>query len=382
MRTFKVHHFRQKNSVPFVSLFNGAIELLNSNNIIFNKTLFFSEGSPRSSDRILKRYPELLNYVYYSANPHTRLISNLNEDWEVSTYGDWDEFINYERKDSPLDDTKILSAIAEGIPRSYPVSSIFYIIDQIDWFNKGQIEQPTRPFDHKVSTLFPFHYLSPSIGVTYSWEGRHVWAVIEVSSEEEMVDDVNLNLLKSTFGKVMRTDTFTILNSDEKSAVKEIEERSRLVVKKYTYYKDLSKQLPYPSEGLDSTDISMKVILGLAEKISPKKSLIKAFKGTGYTYRGYDYGGYTISKVDSYHNNIEVEFILAPTARVFECTLKYQSHLHSVSLGLPIAQTIHNQNDADQFFHNAKCHIEYLENTFIEELREVYGPGKPWYRYY
>lgn len=376
MRVFKVYHFGQKNSVPFVSLLDRSIEYLNNRKLNSEKILFNFEGTSLSVDRIIKKFPELSSYVHQITDPIVmKVVSNLNDVWESPNYEKEGSYVNAE----------LLRAVSEGIPRSFPVSSMFYIFDQIDWYHNGYVEDPTYRNDHKVSTIFPFHYLSPSIGVWYPGTGRHVWAVIEVSSEQEMVETEILKTLISSFGKVIRKEIVTVASTDEKNIIIKVEETGQSIVKKYIpRLEHMIKELPFHYENIeiDSFENSQNVILGLANKITPKRSIIETFKGTGFIYQESDNGVYTISKHDSFHNNIEVEFVLAPTTRSFECRLKYQSPLHSVSLFLPITRTIRNQDEISQYVKNARFLVEYLEETVIEELRKLYGRGISWFQYY
>ncbi|MCM3631656.1 hypothetical protein M3194_30660 [Paenibacillus glycanilyticus] len=376
MRVFKVYHFGQKSSVPFVYLFDRSIEYLNNRKLNSEKVLFNFEGASHFLDRIIKKFPELSSYVHQITEPiEMKVISNLNEVWESPNYEKEGSYVNAE----------LLGAVSEGIPRSYPVSSMFYIFDKIDWYHNGYVADPTYRNDHKVSTIFPIHYLSPSIGVWYPGTGRHVWAVIEVSSEQEMLETEVIKTLISSFGKVIRKEIVTVPSTDEKNIVTKVKEIGQSIVKEYIpRLEHMIKELPfhYEDNEIGSFEISQNVILGLSEKITPKKSIIETFIGTGFIYQGSDNGVYTISKQDSFHNNIEIEFVLAPTTRSFECRLKYQSPLHFVSLLLPITRTIRNQDEINQYVKNARFLVEYLEETVIEELRLLYGPGIPWFQYY
>ncbi|WP_116393755.1 hypothetical protein [Paenibacillus sp. ATY16] len=303
MRIFKVYHFGQKNSVPFVSLFDGAIEYINNRKLNTAKILFNVEGTSLSVNRIQKNYPELSTYIHHITDPiEMKVISNLNDVWE---------FPNYEKEGSYIN-TELLRAVSVGIPRSYPVSSMFYIFDQIDWYHNGYVADPTYRTEHKVSTLFPFYYLSPSIGVWYPGTGRHVWAVIEVSSEQEMVETEVLKTLVSSFGKVIRKEIVVVPSTDEKNNITKVKEIGESIVKEYiSRLENMIKDLPfhYEDDEVNSFENSQNVILGLAEKITPKKSIVEAFKGTGFIYQGSDNGIYTISKQDTFYNNIELEVL-------------------------------------------------------------------------
>ncbi len=391
MRLFKRYLFKTSKGESLGNLFDKAKKLYDNLGHRDKQVLFyFDEASwnKRSAlDRIIDRYPPMKKFDYTYKNMSggiQRAISNLDEHW----------YEENEPVKSKQVDIEILQKITHGTPRSIPILSSFIILDRVDWFNNKQINEPI--YNNKCMTTFPYRYLSPCIIVHNDYcNGKRyfsIWAIIEITPTNQndipLEIDERINKKLKELGKIERSETIGVPDQDEINFLKRVSDK---VDEINMYYRDnllqLIKTLPLPHNiKTNNAYEGLKVLTeGGGKRVSPKRDIATIFKVNGYDFYKYNRSGgvfdYKIRKLSPKNNMIEITFSFFTDTRFFQCNLEFKGGIWTQGISLPTSATIYEQEDIKKYIENIAVITQFIEETYINEIENIYGSMPNWYKY-
>ncbi len=413
MRLFKqVIYKLAKNETPFILIDRVKFVLSELNCTNISSKLYLENHASGISyvQRAIKKFPALREF--YSEKNYPDTISNLDGYWDVEEPCIRTNSIPYD----------VMDGIARGIPKSYPFNYTVLIFDHIDWFGTGIVNtEPVITAKHPHPRRLG-EYLSSSITILSDWDshGRdnRLCVTMELITPDfnYSIDpmDSKLQGLLETLGTIQIVNHKAALTQDEMLLYHSSITKADSLWKEYTdnlYYficdnvPDCNMKevvLAYKSQRKEMREILRKDYLTggysnfsdeLKEIKSPKKIITKIFTSKGYEYKNIPsyaaLGRYVLVKKTNRNNRMEVLFDYWGRGREIACRLTYKSPFREYNMDLPIAEEngiqISYPIDSDATLStvvtNCLYIIEYLENTVIKEMDNIYGEAPKWFDY-
>ncbi len=331
-------------------------------------TLLDASGAKSISavDRVLKRHPEMERFLghlqLFGQAPAMRMISNF-ETGEAAEYS-------------------TLTAIAAGVPRSYPFGSValhFYAPE----FGERLIGLP--------ATAHSF----PGVLITDNWwiSGRQralsAYTVVDANETDKKLPahPAAVDAVIKRCGKAKRTNQLAILapgggltlsiSPTIQEAVKAIVADYRARLRQIVASAELPHNLP------PAADIRVQSLGVLAGPRKP--ALVAAFKPMGYNCIG-GKGEFHLRRRTA--ENLTVELYLDVGTWSHSVTAIFLVHGAGFksSLGIPVAPEAYGQypiGDAAQWqkiVENLAAMVRELDRTFVPAIAQAAGPSPAWYQ--
>jgi hypothetical protein len=320
-------------------------------------------------DRVLKRHPEMKRFEDFSplipGGAESRLLTNAStgEAAEYST----------------------ILAIAAGVPRSYPFSSVV-------------LHFHAPAFGERLIGLPKFGHSLPGVMVTDNrWvSGRHralsVYTVVEADEGDKKLppNPEPVDAVIKACGKVTRTDQVRLLAPDGRTIVgsippAKVEAVNAIVadyrgrIKEVTELADLPHNLPPAAE------IRLQVAGVIA---GPRKPALEtAFKPMGYGCRGGS-GELHLTRRTSGNLTVELYLDVGTWSHTVSAIFLVKGAGFKASLGIPVAprDIAYGQypiGDAAQWqkiVENLAAMVRELDRSFVPEIEQAAGPTPAWYQ--
>ena len=370
-----------------------------------------------SSERILKRWPELARFALAagSAERPRTVISNRTDSGDAA----------------PID-FAILREIAHGVPRSFPFHR-FALHFQAAGFSEGP-ELPPNADPRSMATLaragvdvFAGHPTSAGISVTDSWSanGRQrslaALRLVEAdpSAKKLPPPPANVQAVLSATGKVRKTIQVPVViaasavearvTSPEDAARQaalrsETDDVLRAVLRVHRErMTELLQQLPHdlPHRAESETDAPTS---GVAPATGPKKpELVKAFAPMGYDCRG-ENGSFRLQRQTPGHLAIQVHVDIGGWGSTVNASLQViglpKNHENGpgikARLKLPLSPRAARGTERGvefvgqfpiggpqrwrQIVENLACLVAALDRSFVPEVEAILGPSPEWFQ--
>lgn len=412
MRLFKqVVYKLAKNETPAVLIDRVKFVLSELNCTDISSKLYLEDHSSGISyvQRAIKKFPVLQQF--YSEMNYPDTISNLDSYWDVDEPSSSVESISYD----------VIDGIARGIPKSYSFNHTVLIFDHIDWFGIGAANtEPVITAKHPHPRRLG-EYLSSSIVIQSDWDshGRdnRLCVTLELITPDfnQRINpmDSKVQRLLETLGTIQSKEYKAALTQDEvllynSSIIKADSLWNEYKANLYDLiFKNVSdcdfKQVEY-AHALEMKNLkeSLKkeyesgVLFKFDEfkrDISPKKVIKNNLTKKGYEYKiipGFSaLGMHVFVKQTSRNNRMKVLFDYWARGSEIACSLTYKVPYREYSMDLPIAEDnglrisypIDSNETLTVVVDNCLKIIEYLENTIVKDLDDIYGEAPKWFNY-
>lgn len=337
-------------------------------------------GGVSAIKRILKKFPEMEPYAFeyeeeISGEKYKYLVlSNFPKDHSFFT-----NVQVVEGKNKESISFEVLSKIAEGIPRTFPLSKATFLFDQINW-SQDINENADKVFNVNAILYIndwwtPKRDISLFANVSVSQPSNESNSLQPISEENKY----SLSLL----GTIKKKSQKFKLNREEKvSAEKLVEKCNKLT---YSFRDNITRNNPF----LFPYDLSKK---GEGTFNIPRKPTIsKIIKKLGYKHlpkEGF-HGGIVFGKITKYNHRILLEFDSGSTFYSLRCNSIIQGPYweHRIDQ-LPCTPNsygdffdIPDLETLEQVVENFCVVIRYLENSIIIDIENLYGPAPKWFNY-
>lgn len=414
MRLFKhVTYKLSKNETPSILMdrINYVLFELNYKDITCKLYLVDLYSTRSYTQRAIKKFPALQRF--YSNTNFDNTITNLDSYWGVNNPYPQFESI-------PFD---VMEGIAKGIPKVLPFDRALLIFDNIDWFGNGV--NYSKPVIHKKRPTpeTPYDYLSSSIIIQSEWDahGRDNWIYVTLElttpdfNQTILPMDPKVQKLLESLGTIQKQDYEATLTQDELFMNHSLIMEGKSVWNKYNdniyelvmnnvpecdfkevvlsheeYMKILKESIRNIIQSHDFSNIHNET---KKTPISPKKVITRLFSKNGFSYLEIPgfvaLGKHVLIKKTSHNNQLEVNFEYWSRGGEISCRLTYKVPYLNHIIDLPITKdkeictryTIDNENALKKVVTNCLYIIEYLEDTLIQELDNIYGYAPVWYDY-
>lgn len=340
----------------------------------------YYNGGVSAIGRIIKKFPELEQYVFeYEEEIGDEkykylVLSNYPKDHSFFT---GDTVVKGKNKDNIS--FEVLSEIAEGIPRKFPLNKAMFLFDQINW------SQDINANDDKVFNMNSILYIN-------NWwtPKRDISLFANVSLTHPSSKSNSLQLLSeenkyslSLLGKIKKKSLKCKLNQEEKISVKKLENKCDELIP--SFGKNMARNNPF----LFPYDLSEK---GEGIYNLPRKQTIsKVIKKLGYKHlpkEGF-HGVIVFGKITEHNHRILLEFDSGSTFYNLRCNLIIQGPYWKHRIDeLPCTPNsygdffeIPDLETLEQVVENFCVVIQYLENSIIKDIETLYGPAPKWFNY-
>jgi hypothetical protein len=407
MRLFRRYDYRVRRGEQTGAVFARARQLVRDVRLTEQPVLFVAEdlgGEGVSGiERMKRQFPELAQYEFTRERLPVRgkrvvqwqAVSNVPPGWPES---------GPPGPVPPLD-AEVLAAVADGVPRRFPVATAAFLFDVIDWTHAGQSlpgalrYPPTgRWWDDYVSSSVRLRSDSGA-------SARVLWLDATVEIEPPPADATQASALAS--GLRGRLSGLGDVLTEELALVPSEEERARLVA------------IAAKAEGLLEAQRrrmerkqwhGLWTLLGLASrrglgklphklgayekaplaKVSFRPALAQVFAPRGYEYRSVsgEPSTYRFVKRTSAHHRLELTFSVGAHRNVLACWwvhrgpyFRYRLALSCSPWQLQAEYPVANQDILTKAIANYAAVAQHLEANLVPAVDRLYGPAPQWFEY-
>lgn len=332
-------------------------------------------GMLSSVDRVLKRHPELERFVAaVTMLPNSSPIKQISNGPGSSAAGDSVAFAT-------------LLAIAQGVPRSFPIHSL------VMQLHGAAFGDPTQ----RVSLA---GHVLPGVIVTDSWwvSGRKrslsALTIVDADAAAKKLPDLPdaVKAVLAVCGKAKSTAQVPLADGNEsasvvKAASPEVMNAVAAVVRDYrsrlaeiVAHAAMPHDLPPALEAMQSTPFGAKT--------GPKKPvLLRAFKPMGFDCNSGS-GTFTLRRRTPSNLTVEIDMDVGTWSRSLTTSFAVQGVGFAARLPLPVSPRAigggqYPIGDADrwqQIVANLAALVAELERTFVAAVEKAAGPAPEWYK--
>jgi hypothetical protein len=317
-------------------------------------------------DRVLKRHPEMERFLghrqFFGQGPGTRMISN------VATA----EAVEY----------SVLAAIAAGVPRAYPFSSValhFYAPE----------------FGERLIGLPAMGHSLPGILVTdNAWiSGRQralsAYTVVDANETDKKLpaNPASVDAVIKGCGKARKTEQMALLAPGGGLTVSippANQEAVKAVVADYrARIKEVEKSAGLPHDLPPAADIRAQSAGVLAGPRKP--ALVAAFQPMGYNCSG-GKGEFHLTRRTAQNLTAELYLDVGTWSHSVTAIFHVRGAGFKASLSIPVAPEAYGQypiGDAAQWqkiVENLAAMVRELDRTFVPAIDQAAGPSPAWYQ--
>ncbi len=317
-------------------------------------------------DRVLKRHPEMERFLgrrqLFAQGPGVKMISNV-ETGEAVEYS-------------------TLTAIAAGVPRSYP-------------FGSAALHFHAPEFGERLNGLPAMGHSLPGVLITdNAWiNGRQralsAYTVVEVNESDKKLPAnlASVDVVLKGCGKARKTSQMALYGPGGalaasvtpalQEAVKAIVDDYRTRIREVVELANLPHNLP---PGADARAENRGVLAG------PRKpALVEAFRPMGYDCVG-GTGEFHLTRRTAENLTVELYLDVGTWSHSVTAIFQVKGAGFKASLGIPVAAEAYGQypiGDAAQWqkiVENLAAMVRELERNFVVAIAQAAGPSPAWYR--
>lgn len=306
-------------------------------------------------DRVLKRFPEMERFLTMDpiipGSTESRLLSNAKTG-EAAEYA-------------------TLDAILAGVPRSYPLNSV-WLHFHAPLFGERLIGLP------RFGNSLPGVWITDNRWVTGRQRAISIYTIVnaELGDKQLPLNPQPVDALIKTFGKVKSTHQVGSAGSvppENAAAVKAIVAGYRARIKEVVELADLPHHLPL------AADIRMQ---NVGVTAGPRKPALEAaFKPMGYNCRG-GTGEFHLTRRTPGNLTVELYLDVGTWSHAVSAIFMVLGGGFRESLAFPFAAQ-YPIGDAAQWqkiVENLAAMVRELDRTLVPEVEQAAGPTPAWYR--
>lgn len=369
-------------------LLTQCMQVASSSGIRDLRVSLFLADSPHSSvsavERVAKAFPFLREYIVETTNSFDpqqipyKVITTLSGRWRTATTN------RTPLVSLPID---VVSEIAAGVPKRWPANDFLLVLDLEAWPGMPSVtidESDIALLGDDLSPTNPQQYYRPSIIISsHWWTPRRLNSLLAIvpfdSDGSESTVPVPSETAKTldALGKPAGTTVRPLLTTADAANLRRV--RDRFSEFAQTYISDAHRHL------LPVADEQRPIKIG---DPAAKGAILRAFRGTGFTYEWLARGVYRLVKYSPAGLRCAVEIDVAPMARVVR--VEYCLEGPSISVRTPVAicpgqpagrqEAIDPPERLDGLLSNAARVVKFYEEQLRPAAEQILPTCPRWLR--
>ena len=386
MRVFRNFRFKSAKTPTATERLGRAFEMLHANGWSGCETRFYFEqmefinktGQPYhpvdACARLVQRFPQMR--PFYTRRPSRvsdgmmRIVSNITSEWS-----EWGNDTS-----EALVDPALILEIAKGIPRSFPLKDVAYVIDRIPWGRPAGAWEPSN-----CLTLNHSWWISGR----RNWFNAHVELPIDSAITRLPEAPVEVRACLARFGAIRSVEVVAYRSQEEERQLSAADDRSQRLRDEILAEQTTERFLQTLPEHLsrDASRGPSTVVLQVGQPIRFKKLISARVKPLGYRHAGKlgFVGVIVFSKLTQNNNLILLEFHFGWWCFV-SCTMHVKGPMWDASVEVRFTDqfqyAIFAADTFERVMANIASTLPWLEDTFVKGLEQIYGPAPAWFRYF